>query len=128
MSEVIPEGWECKALAEIVSLQYGKSPKEVICQGGAYPVIGTGGITGYASDFLHEGETTVIGRKGTIDKPSFITGKFWAIDTTYFATQYKQADPKWFYYALSSFDLAAFNEASGVPGQTHDHFLTMPKM
>ncbi|MBA6419474.1 restriction endonuclease subunit S [Pseudomonas sp. 5Ae-yellow] len=110
-----PEGWKPTTIGDLVTLQYGKSPKEVMSDDGQYPVIGTGGITGYASSYLYDGSTTVVGRKGTINKPSYIEGKFWAIDTTYFGTNYKDADPKWFYYSLNSFDLAKYNEASGVP-------------
>ena len=120
MSNVIPEGWSNKTLSDLAILQYGKSPKEVMCDNGEYPVIGTGGITGYASNYLHEGNTTVIGRKGTINSPSFITEKFWAIDTTYIATDYKEADPKWFYYSLNNIDLKKYNEASGVPSLNRD--------
>lgn len=119
-SSSVPDGWEDQNLANLVSLQYGKSPKEVLADDGEYPVIGTGGITGRASSFLHEGNTTVIGRKGTINSPSFISDKFWAIDTTYYTTDYNDADPKWFYYNLNSIDLTKYNEASGVPSLNRD--------
>src|SRR5690606_282638 len=83
-------------------------------------------LTGYASVYLHDGNTTVIGRKGTINKPSFISGKFWAIDTTYYVTRYKSTDPRWFYYALSGLDLSTFNEASGVPSLSRDTLYAIP--
>lgn len=126
MSEVIPAGWHLQPMADIVSVEYGKSPKKVVTDNGPYPVIGTGGVTGYASAYLHPGNTTVIGRKGTINKPSFLSEKFWAIDTTYYVTQYKSTDPKWFYYALSSLDLSAFNEASGVPSLNRETLYAIP--
>jgi type I restriction enzyme S subunit len=126
MSNVVPEGWQIKPIGELVTLQYGKSPKEVIAEDGQYPVIGTGGITGFASSYLYDGCTTVIGRKGTINKPSYIEGKFWAIDTTYFGTCYKEAEPKWFYYSLQSFDLSKYNEASGVPSLGRDTLNAIP--
>ena len=119
-STVAPHGWVNRTLSELVSLQYGKSPKEVIVGDGEFPIIGTGGITGYASAYLNDGNTTVIGRKGTINRPCFIEGKFWAIDTTYYATDYKEADPKWLYYSISHTDLLKYNEASGVPSLNRD--------
>tara|TARA_R110002094_G_scaffold9362_4_gene18905 strand:- start:452 stop:1621 length:1170 start_codon:yes stop_codon:yes gene_type:complete len=115
MSNTVPEGWQVRSIGDVVTLQYGKSPKEVMAEDGQYPVIGTGGVTGYASSYLYDGCTTVIGRKGTINKPSYVEGKFWPIDTTYFGIGYKAAEPKWFYYSLNSFDLSKYNEASGVP-------------
>lgn len=126
MSESSPAGWEFKNISDLVTLQYGKSPKDVICDDGEFPIIGTGGITGYASSYLFDGATTVIGRKGTINKPSFIDGKFWAIDTTYYGDKYRDADPKWFYYCLNSFDLAKYNEASGVPSLSRDTLNAIP--
>ncbi len=104
VSNLVPEGWSVKGIADLVTLQYGKSPREIFNENGPYPVIGTGGVTGATSSYLHEGGTTVIGRKGTINKPSYIKGRFWAIDTTYYGENYQDVDPKWFYYNISSFD------------------------
>ena len=126
MSNTVPEGWQVRSIGDLVTLQYGKSPKEVMAEDGQYPVIGTGGVTGYASSYLYDGCTTVIGRKGTINKPSYVEGKFWAIDTTYFGTGYKEAEPKWLYYSLNSFDLSKYNEASGVPSLGRDTLNAIP--
>jgi type I restriction enzyme S subunit len=120
MSNSVPDRWSVKSIGELVTLQYGKSPKDIFSEDGEYPVIGTGGVTGSTSAYLHEGGTTVIGRKGTINKPSYVDGRFWAIDTTYFGDNYRDTDPKWFYYSLNSFDLAKYNEASGVPSLNRD--------
>src|SRR5690554_5985349 len=120
MSNTVPEGWQVRSIGDLVTLQYGKSPKEVMAEDGQYPVIGTGGVTCYASPYTYGGCTTVIGRKSTINKPSYVEGKFWAIDTTYFGTGYKGAGPKWFYYSLNSFDLSKYNEAGGVPSLGRD--------
>lgn len=126
MPKIALEGWQIKAIDDLVALQYGKSPKDVLSDDGRYPVIGTGGITGYATSYLYDGSTTVIGRKGTINKPSYIEGRFWAIDTTYFATNYNNVDPKWFFYILNSFDLSKYNEASGVPSLGRDTLYAIP--
>jgi type I restriction enzyme S subunit len=126
MNSAVPEGWKVRPIGDLVTLQYGKSPKEVMAEDGQYPVIGTGGVTGYASSYLYDGCTTVIGRKGTINKPSYVEGKFWAIDTTYFGTGYEAAEPKWFYYSLNSFDLSKYNEASGVPSLGRDTLNAIP--
>jgi type I restriction enzyme S subunit len=113
-------------LSEIVTLQYGKSPRDVISDEGQYPILGTGGLTGHATDYLYDGPTTVLGRKGTINKPCYVEGKFWAIDTTYYGTDYQEADPKWFYYVLSSKNLTKYNEASGVPSLSRETLNNIP--
>lgn len=126
MSEFVPEGWNKKIFSDAVTLTYGKSPKDIFSEGGIYPVVGTGGITGYTNNYLHEGNTVVIGRKGTINKPSFIYNKFWAIDTTYYVSAYKKLDAKWFFYLLQNTDLTKYNEASGVPSLNRDTLYSIP--
>lgn len=126
MSEFVPEGWNKKIFSDAVTLTYGKSPKYIFSEGGIYPVVGTGGITGYTNNYLHEGNTVVIGRKGTINKPSFIYNKFWAIDTTYYVSAYKKLDAKWFFYLLQNTDLTKYNEASGVPSLNRDTLYSIP--
>lgn len=126
MSDFVPEGWKKNIFSDAVTLTYGKSPKDIFSEGGIYPVVGTGGITGYTNNYLHEGNTVVIGRKGTINKPSFIYNKFWAIDTTYYVSAYKKLDAKWFFYLLQNTDLTKYNEASGVPSLNRDTLYSIP--
>lgn len=120
MNNSVPDGWNEHVFSNAVTLVYGKSPKDILNEDGCYPVIGTGGITGYTNSYLHEGNTVVIGRKGSINNPSFIDTKFWAIDTTYYVANYKHTDPKWFFYLLQNIDLTKYNEASGVPSLNRD--------
>ena len=126
MNSQVPQGWKKSVFADVVKLEYGKSPKDIFDANGKFPVIGTGGVTGSTNSFLHQGNTTVIGRKGTINSPSFITSKFWPIDTTYFVSEYRNADPKWFYYLVQNIDLTKFNEASGVPSLNRDTLYAIP--
>ncbi|MGB1091689.1 MAG: restriction endonuclease subunit S, partial [Oceanobacter sp.] len=72
--------WLRNSLKDLVEIIYGKSPKEVVSPTGSYPIYGTGGIGGFASEPLCEEIAVLIGRKGTIDKPPYISEPFWAID------------------------------------------------
>lgn len=47
--------WKRMKLGDLVSINYGKSPKDVLHSNGQYDVIGTGGVTGKASSFIVEG-------------------------------------------------------------------------
>ena len=49
---------------------YGKDYKHL--NEGNFPVLGTGGVMGYVDEYLYSGESILIGRKGTIDKPKYI--------------------------------------------------------
>jgi len=102
-------------LGDLVVLNYGKSPKEIVSDDGKYPIIGTGGSSGKAKAPLCRSAGVVIGRKGTIDKPQFLTQPFWAIDTTYYVEESPNYDLLWIYHLFYSLNLKQYNESSGVP-------------
>src|SRR5690242_12909691 len=78
----VPSHWAVAPFKCLVDLQNGADYKHVERDEG-YPVIGSGGPFTYASDYLFDGESVLLGRKGTIDKPLYVTGRFWTVDTMY---------------------------------------------
>ena len=40
---------------------------------------------GYANKFLYDKESVLIGRKGTIDKPRYMSTPFWTVDTLFYS-------------------------------------------
>lgn len=112
--------WGKATLKDLVEVIYGKSPKEVINEAGTIPIYGTGGIGGYASEFLCSEVSVLIGRKGTIDKPIYIDEPFWAIDTTFYCLSKKNINLKWFFYLISNVNLKVYSEASGVPSLSRE--------
>ena len=67
------------------------------------------------NDWLYEGESVCIGRKGTINNPFFVDGKFWTVDTLFYTYDFKGILPKYCYYLFQTIDWLQYNEASGVP-------------
>jgi type I restriction enzyme S subunit len=114
------EGWDKKALRDLATINYGKSPIEILVPDGPYPVVGTGGIERLGNDYLYEGESIILGRKGTIDRVHFATGRFWAIDTAYYLSDFAESVPLWLFYFLQTIDLRQMNEATGVPSLSRD--------
>ena len=57
----------------------------------------------------------LIGRKGTIDKPQFISGKFWTVDTLFYTEIGERLIPKFAYQQLLLVNWLNLNEATGVP-------------
>jgi type I restriction enzyme S subunit len=82
---------------------------------GEIPVYGTGGVMTYVNDFLFNGESVGIGRKGTIDRPILLKGKFWTVDTLFYTHSFQNCIPKFIYYLFLLIQWKEFNEASGVP-------------
>lgn len=117
---MVPTDWEEKTLRDLALINYGKSAKDVISIDGLFPVLGTGGEDRTGDQYLYDGESIILGRKGSIDRVLFATGKFWVIDTAYFLSDFNGADPRWLYYYLSTINLAGLNEATGVPSLARD--------
>jgi len=110
----IPKEWEVERLGNRAVIEYGKSQKTVVSINGTIPVYGTGGLMEYATDFLFDGESILIGRKGTIDKPFYIKGKFWSVDTAYYLSSFT-GNVRWLHSQLEFYNLKRLNEATGVP-------------
>lgn len=110
---LIPEDWEVTELGEVLTFGSGRDYKHL--KSGEIPVYGTGGIMTFVNDFLYQGESVGIGRKGTIDKPVYLTGKFWTVDTLFYTHNFKDILPKYTFYQFGRIPWREYNEASGVP-------------
>ena len=106
-------------LKEIVEICYGKNQKQVEVETSEIPILGTGGVIGYASRALYNKESVLIGRKGTIGTPFFINKPFWTIDTLFYTKiNTKIIIPKYLYYYLCQIGLSRYSEGAAVPSLT----------
>lgn len=80
----IPEGWDVKALGEVIELKYGKALTSGQRKGGDVAVVGSSGIVGWHDTQLIDGPSIVVGRKGNVGSVVWLDGKSWPIDTTYY--------------------------------------------
>ena len=87
---------------------------------GDIPVFGTGGYMTSVNDYLYDGETTFIGRKGTINKPFYYKGKFWTVDTLFYTHLFNGVTPRFVYCIFQTINWLRYNEASGVPSLSKD--------
>ena len=105
--------WDQLKFKDVIKIKYGKDHKKL--DDGDIPVLGTGGIMRYVDSYLYEGESILIGRKGTIDKPRFISGKFWTVDTLFYTEIGEKILPKFAFQQLLLVNWLNLNEATGVP-------------
>jgi type I restriction enzyme S subunit len=105
--------WEEKRLGDVLEIGSGRDYKHLSV--GDIPVYGTGGLMTMVNEFLHDGETVCIGRKGTIDKPMYYNGKIWTVDTLFFTYAFKNSIPKFIFFLFQQINWKLYNEASGVP-------------
>ncbi|MBR3569168.1 MAG: restriction endonuclease subunit S, partial [Salinivirgaceae bacterium] len=105
--------WKKVRLEECLTIGNGQDYKHL--QSGEIPVYGTGGVMTYVDDYLYDGETVCIGRKGTINKPIYHTGKIWTVDTLFYTHSFVGVVPLFIYYIFCNVDWNKYNEATGVP-------------
>lgn len=79
----IPEGWEVKNLGDLVTFEYGKALKKENRLNGKYPVYGSGGVVGYHNEYLINGPSIIVGRKGTVGSIYYSEENSFPIDTTF---------------------------------------------
>lgn len=110
---MVPNGWEHLAIDQILTIGSGKDYKHL--SSGNIPVYGSGGHMLNVSEYLYDGDSVCIGRKGTIDKPMFLSGKFWTVDTLFFTHSFKKTIPQYVYQYFLTINWRKYSEASGVP-------------
>jgi type I restriction enzyme, S subunit len=107
------DNWEKKKLGKILTIGSGRDYKHLGI--GEIPVFGTGGLMTKVDDYLYDGETVCIGRKGTIDKPMYFNGKLWTVDTLFYTHKFINSTPKFVYNLFQRVNWKQHNEAGGVP-------------
>ena len=75
--------WSAQKYKDVLTIKYGKDHK--LLEDGEIPVYGTGGVMRYVNQYLYDGESILIGRKGTIDQPKYVNEKFWTVDTLFYS-------------------------------------------
>lgn len=105
--------WKKKPFSKLFQIGGGKDHKHL--PDGGIPVYGSGGYMRSVNEYLYEGESACIGRKGTINKPMFLTGKFWTVDTLFYTHSFKDCLPKFIFLLFQNINWLALNEAGGVP-------------
>lgn len=104
-------------LGDIIELLYGKSLPENKRIYGKYPVIGSGGISGYHNEYLCKGPGIIIGRKGSIGTIQYIKDNYFPIDTVFYVKPKNTTMPiKYIYYLLTQLNLKLLNTDAAVPG------------
>lgn len=105
--------WEVKSFENLFEIGNGRDYKHL--DKGEIPVYGSGGYMLSVDEYLYDGESVCIGRKGTIDKPMFLTGKFWTVDTLFYTHLFKNSLPKYIFYVFENINWREHNEAGGIP-------------
>ena len=119
-------GWRIKTLGEVCEIKSGKNQKNVINPNGKYPIYGSSGIFGYADEYICEENTTIIGRKGTINSPIYVTTKFWNVDTAFGLCAKKDyLNSKFLYYFCLGFNFKKLDKSTTIPSLSKSDLLSI---
>lgn len=116
--------WEEKTLGKVLTIGSGRDYKHL--GEGSIPVYGSGGVMTYVDKALYDGESVCIGRKGTIDKPRFVEGAFWTVDTLFYTHSFTGVLPRFVYALFQRINWQTYNEASGVPSLSKSTIENIP--
>ena len=118
---VVPKSYR---FADVLSIINGRNQKKVEAADGQYPIYGSGGIMGWANDYICPENTVVIGRKGSINNPIYVDRKFWNVDTAFgLVSNRNLLLPRYLFYFCVCFDFEKLNTTVTIPSLTKTNLL-----
>lgn len=106
-------------LGDVCQIKYGKDHKALL--DGTIPVYGSGGIMRYCDKYIHNKQSVLIPRKGTLSNIFYVNQPFWTVDTLFWTDINEEIVlPKYLYYLLLTKNLSSLNVGTAVPSLTAD--------
>jgi type I restriction enzyme S subunit len=121
----VPAHWVVCRLKNALVIKNGRDYKQVEVESGGYPVYGSGGVFKRSSKYLFDGSSVLFGRKGTIDKPLVVSGKFWTVDTMFYSEINTFHEAKYIYYQASMFPFSLLSTSTALPSMTQEDLLNL---
>ena len=112
----IPKGWAATTLKDFLTIKNGKDHK--LLSDGKYTVYGSGGAMRSADDYLFEGKSVLIPRKGTLNNVMYVNEAFWTVDTMFYTEMKQDFFAEYVFYSIKDIDFNKFNLGTGVPSMT----------
>lgn len=113
-----PTSWTIKRFKYCAQICNGGEYSDIEIEEGGYPVIGSGGEFARASKFSYCGRSVLLGRKGTVDKPLFVDGAFWCVDTMFYTKIKDFMYEKYLYYCALCFPFDYYVTSTALPSMT----------
>lgn len=120
----IPVGWEVRTIGDYLKIGNGRDHSKLA--DGPYPVYGSGGIMRYVAEFLHDGETVLFPRKGTLNNVMYRNEPLWTVDTMFYTSVLVPHSALFVFYSAKMFDFERLNTGTGVPSMTSDIIKKLP--
>lgn len=121
----LPKGWGKLKIKDICEIKGGKNQSKVINPNGKYPIYGSSGIFGYANEYICDENTTILGRKGNINNPLYVTTKFWNVDTAFGLCVNDKYDSKLLFYFCLGFNFKKLDKSTTIPSLAKSDILSI---
>ncbi|HEW2765798.1 TPA: restriction endonuclease subunit S, partial [Streptococcus pneumoniae] len=118
--------WKVSKWNEILTIGNGKNQKQVEDADGKFPIYGSGGIMGYAKDWIVKKNSVIIGRKGNINKPILVRENFWNVDTAFgLEPVLEKINSEYLFYFCQLYNFEKLNKAVTIPSLTKSDLLNI---
>lgn len=118
--------WKVSKWNEILTIRNGKNQKQVEDADGKFPIYGSGGIMGYAKDWIVKKNSVIIGRKGNINKPILVRENFWNVDTAFgLEPVLEKINSEYLFYFFQLYNFEKLNKAVTIPSLTKSDLLNI---
>ena len=115
-------GWEVRKVKQCAIIEHGSNPKI----DGDVPVYGSGAESFKTCGEFKEGPSVLLGRKGTVNIPRYVEGRFWNVDTAFNVCTRKNMLLRFFYYCATCFDYDRYVSQTAIPSMTQRDYENMP--
>jgi type I restriction enzyme, S subunit len=111
----VPLHWEVRQLGRFITLQRGVDITKDQQVEGSIPVVSSGGVSSYHNEPTSPGPGVIVGRKGSVGTVYYISGAYWAHDTTLWVREFNGNHERFVYYLLCNLNLKRFDTGSSNP-------------
>ena len=120
----IPFGWEKELLSAFLTIRNGRDHKHL--SDGVYPVYGSGGEMRRVSEFLFNGESVLMPRKGSLNNIMYVNKSFWTVDTMFYSEMKIPNCAKYIFFSIKDIDFTRWDSGTGVPSMTASTLYAIP--
>ena len=120
----IPKEWINCTLDYFLTIKNGKDHKHLGL--GEYPVYGSGGEMRRVNDFLYNGESVLMPRKGSLNNILYVNEPFWSVDTMFYSEMKYCGCAKYVFYSIKDIDFTRLDSGTGVPSMTSSTLYAIP--
>ena len=134
--EEIPEGWEVKALGDVIEIHDSKriplNSRQRANRQGTFPYYGAAGIMDYVDDFLFDGVYVLTGEDGSVINPDglpvvqYVWGQFWVNNHAHVLRGKDQVSEEQLYLLLQQVDIQAFVTGAVQPKLSQRNLKAVP--